>query len=254
MKHKNLASIALIGSMALTALCSGQAIAQTAAPAADPAAADMATPAGFSTHKEALSYAIGVSTARNLIKDGIDIDPAIVLKGMQDALAGERTQMSEKDIKAMMNGLISEMRKNMAANRHDLEEMNKKKGEEFRDKFAKQDNVTKLPNGVLYKVEKMGTGPKPTIEDSIIVKYRGTLITGKEFDGTPEGKSTTLKVDKLITGWRETIRLMPTGSRWTIVIPSALAYGQRGVGAEIGPNETLIFDVDLIKITQAVVD
>jgi FKBP-type peptidyl-prolyl cis-trans isomerase FklB len=214
------------------------------------AAIEATVPAGFASRKEAVSYAIGVTTARNLLKDGVEIDTAAVLKGMQDAIAGGRTAMPDKDIKIVMNGLVTEMRQKMAANRHDAEEVNKKKGEEFRAAFAKQEGVKAMPNGVLYKAIKTGTGPKPTEEDSIQVIYRGTLVDGKEFDATPEGKATILKMSQLIVGWKEAVKQMPSGSHWTLVVPSNLAYGVRGVGVDIGPNETLVFDVDLIGIAK----
>jgi FKBP-type peptidyl-prolyl cis-trans isomerase FklB len=239
---------ALAVPLMLTALSSGMAQAQS--PGAT-AAMEAAVPSGFASRKEATSYAIGVTTARNLLKDGVEVDTAAVLKGMQDAIAGGRTAMTDKEIKVIMNGLVTEMRQKMAANRVDAEQLNKKKGEEFRASFAKQDGVKAMPNGVLYKAVKTGTGPKPTEEDSIQVIYRGTLVDGKEFDATPEGKATILKMSQLIVGWKEAVKLMPSGSHWTLVIPSNLAYGVRGVGADIGPNETLVFDVDLIGIAKS---
>jgi FKBP-type peptidyl-prolyl cis-trans isomerase FklB len=249
MKTQHFASLALVA--ALAALGSTVAGAQTSAPAASPTEP---VPGSFTTRKEAISYAIGVTTVRNLVKDGVEIDTAIVLRGMQDALAGGRTAISEKDIKSIMTSLVTEMRQKMAANRHDAEGINKKKGDEYRASFAKQSNVVSLPNGLLYKAEKTGSGPRPTDEDAVIVKYRGRLIDGKEFDGTPEDKSTTLKLDKLIVGWKEALKLMPTGSKWSIVVPPNLAYGVRGVGADIGPNETLVFDVELMGITKPIAD
>lgn len=224
-----------------------------------PALAQAATAAGsttepatpvFKSRKEAISYAIGVTTARNLAKDGVEIDPALVIKGMQDSQSGNRVLMTEKEIRSVMAGLVGEMRQKMASNRKDAEEINKKKGDEYRAAFAKQADVKTLPNGVLYKAVKNGTGPKATEEDNIVVNYRGTLTNGYEFDGSPDGSPATLKLSQLIVGWKETVKLMPTGSRWTIVIPPQLAYAQRGVGADIGPNETLVFDVELLAVTR----
>lgn len=243
-KSKYVSAIAV--AVSLTAGIAAHA--QTAAPAASQASAPAEGSGVFKSRKEYISYAIGVTTARNLAKDGVEIDPSIVLKGMQDAQSGNRVLLNEKEIRSVMSGLVGEMRQKMAANRKDAEELNKKKGEEYRATFAKQPDVKTLPNGVLYKVHQMGTGPKPTDEDSVVVNYRGTLTTGYEFDGSPEGKPATLKLSQLIMGWKETLKLMPTGSKWTIVIPPQLAYGQRGVGADIGPNETLTFEVDLVAV------
>jgi FKBP-type peptidyl-prolyl cis-trans isomerase FklB len=213
-----------------------------------PADADAA--GGLKSRKDVISYAVGVTTARNLMKDGVDIDPAIVFKGMQDAMGGGRTVISERDIRSAMNGLVGEMRQKMALNRKDLEENNRKKGDEYRTALAKQPGVVKLPSGVLYKSAVEGKGAKPGDTDSVLVNYKGTLISGVEFDGNADGKPVTLKVDQLILGWKEALKLMPTGSRWTIVIPPQMAYGARGVGSDIGPNETLVFDVELVAIVK----
>lgn len=233
----------LVAAIALTVACTG--FAQTA-----PTPTDVDATGTLKSRKDVISYAVGVTTARNLIKDGVEIDPAVVFKGMQDAMGGGRTVMSERDIRSAMNGLVGEMRQKMALNRKDLEENNRKKGEEYRAALAKQPGITKLPNGVLYKVAAEGKGAKPGDADSVLVNYRGSLITGIEFDGNADGKPVTLKVDQLIVGWKETIKLMPTGSRWTIVIPPQMAYGARGVGSDIGPNETLVFDVELVGIVK----
>jgi FKBP-type peptidyl-prolyl cis-trans isomerase FklB len=217
--------------------------AQAAAPVA---AAD--APSAFASRKDALSYAIGVSTARNLMKDGIEINPDAMLKGIQDAVGNKRTQMSEQEIRSAMSGLIGEMRQNMSKNRVEAEATNKKRGDEYRATFGKQPDVKTMTNGVLYKVANVGAGPKPTEEDTVTVSYRGSLTNGFEFDATPEGKSANLKVSQLINGWKAALKTMPVGSRWTLVIPPQLAYGTRGVGNDIGPSETLVFDVELLDI------
>jgi FKBP-type peptidyl-prolyl cis-trans isomerase FklB len=251
---KQITSPLAVTCLSIGLMLSTTASAQTAAaPVATAKASAASEPEGagaFKSRKEAISYAVGVTTARNLAKDGVDVDPTIVLQGMQDAIGGKRLQMKEPEIRSVMNGLVGEMRQKMAANRKEAEEINKKKGDEFRATFAKQADVKTLPNGILYKVVKAGTGPKPTIEDSVLVNYRGTLTNGYEFDASAEGKPVTLKMAQLIMGWKEAARLMPTGSRWTIVIPPQLAYGVRGVGADIGPNETLVFDVELVAINK----
>jgi FKBP-type peptidyl-prolyl cis-trans isomerase len=202
----------------------------------------------FSSRKDALSYAIGVSTARNLMKDGIEINPDIVLQGMQDAVANKRTQLSEQEIRSVMSGLVGEMRQNMAKNRVQAEAANKKRGDDYRATFLKSADSKSLPNGVLYKVAKAGTGAKPTEDDMVTVNYRGSLTNGFEFDASPEGKPATMKVSQLIAGWKEALKNMPTGSRWTLVVPPHLAYGARGVGNDIGPSETLVFDVELLAV------
>lgn len=231
-------------------LGSATALAQTAVPAKSSAAAAATEAAAPQSRKDAVSYAIGVSTARNLAKDGVEFDPDWVLKGMRDQMSGQRMLLNEREVRQAMSGLIGEMRQKLAANRVEMEAANKKKGEEYRANFEKQPGVQKLPNGVLYQVVKAGNGPRPTEDSNIMVNYRGTLIGGYEFDATPEGKPAMLKMGQLIVGWREALKVMPVGSRWTLVIPPALAYGVRGVGSDIGPSETLVFDVELVSIAK----
>jgi FKBP-type peptidyl-prolyl cis-trans isomerase FklB len=240
---------------AAAVLCTASALAQSGpVTIATPIDAPTDAPSGlsnFKTSREAISYAIGVTTARNLGKDGVDIDPASVLKGMQDANSVQRTLLlSEKEIKTVMSGLVAEMRQKLAASRQEAELINQKKGDEFRAQFAKDANVKSLPSGVLYKVQRAGTGPKANEQDSVVVSYHGALTDGKEFDGTPEGKSVTFKLSQVIMGWKEALKLMPAGSRWTIVIPPNLAYGTTGAGTTIGPNETLVFDVELQSVSK----
>jgi FKBP-type peptidyl-prolyl cis-trans isomerase FklB len=225
-------------------LASSAALAQAAATAT----AQPAESSAFSNRKDALSYAIGVSTARNLIKDGVEINPAVVLQGIQDAVDNKRTLMSEQEIRSAMSGLVGEMRQKMAANRVEAEAANKKRGDEYRAAFSKQPEAKSLGNGVLYKVAKAGSGAKPGEDDMVVVAYRGTLTNGFEFDATPEGKPATMKLSQLINGWKEALKTMPVGSRWTLVIPPQLAYGVRGVGNDIGPSETLVFDVELLAL------
>jgi FKBP-type peptidyl-prolyl cis-trans isomerase FklB len=223
-------------------LSSGATLAQAAAtPATE-------TPSAFSNRKDTLSYAIGVSTARNLLKDGIELNPEVMLQGIQDAVDNKRTKLSEAEIRSVMSGLVGEMRQKMAANRVEAEAANKKRGDEYRVAFSKQPDTKSLSSGVLYKIAKVGTGPKPLEDDLVSVNYRGTLTNGFEFDATPEGKPANMKVSQLINGWKDALKNMPTGSRWTLVIPPHLAYGVRGVGTDIGPSETLVFDVELVSI------
>ncbi len=105
-----------------------------------------------------------------------------------------------------------------------------------------------LPSGVQYKILKAGDGKKPIESDLVEVHYRGTLLDGTEFDGTEAGLPATLKVSALIVGWKEALKLMPAGSKWQIFIPPQFAYGERGVGSDIGPNETLVFELELLAI------
>ena len=130
-------------------------------------------------------------------------------------------------------------------------EKNKKEGEIFLETNKKKEGVQTLPSGLQYKVLKAGAGKKPTATDTVTVHYRGTLIDGKEFDSSyRRGKPATFPVNGVIPGWTEALQLMEEGAKWELFIPSNLAYGERSAGGDIGPNATLIFEVELISIEQ----
>jgi len=125
----------------------------------------------------------------------------------------------------------------------------RKQGEEFLAANKAKDGVVTLPSGLQYKILKAGTGPKPTASDTVVCNYRGTLINGTEFDSSyKRGQPVTFPVSGVIKGWTEALQLMPVGSKWQLFIPSDLAYGDRGAGANIGPDSTLIFEVELVSI------
>jgi FKBP-type peptidyl-prolyl cis-trans isomerase FklB len=200
------------------------------------------------TDKDKLSYSIGVSIGRNLKMDGTDIDLNLLVKGVKSSMAGEQTLLSDKEIRQVMNDYQVHLRQHaMAKKQQDMSD-NQKKGDAYLAEYKSQKGVSALPSGVLYKVVKAGEGKKPLESDTVEVYYRGALINGKEFDATEPGHPAALKVSALIAGWKQALSEMPEGSKWQIVIPSALAYGERGVGNDIGPNEVLVFDVELVAI------
>lgn len=200
------------------------------------------------TDKDRLSYGIGVSVAKNFKKQGTDVDLEILTLGLKSALAGERLLLPEKELRKIMNSYQVDIRKNALLSKRLALEDNKKKGEAYLAENKTKDGVVVLPNGVQYKILKEGNGRKPIESDIVKVSYRGTLLDGTEFDATEAGQSADLKMSALIVGWKETLKLMPVGSKWQIVIPSQLAYGERGVGNDIEPNETLVFEVELFEI------
>lgn len=224
--------------------------AQTA-PAPKPDANGVTVTPTYTNPKEALSYAIGVTTARNLAKDGVEIDLDVVLKGMKDAISGKRSMLSDAEIRSLMNSLVTDMRQKYTASRQAAEDTNRKRGEAFRASFAKEPGVQQLPSGVLYKVLAAGKGAAPQDEDTVVVNYRGTLVDGKEFDLSPAGKPVSFKLAQLIPGWKDALHQMSKGAHWKIVVPSDLAYSTRGIGTDIGPNETLVFDVELVDVKSA---
>ncbi len=200
------------------------------------------------TQKEMVSYGIGVNIAKSFKKDDVEFDMDLLVRGMKDGLAGDKLLMPERDIRKVMNAFQGELRRKEMANHQVLAEENKKKGEAFLAENKTRDGVMTLPSGVQYKILKAGEGKKPADGDTVECYYRGTLLNGTEFTSTEPGKPATLKVEILPDGWKEAMKLMAKGSKWQIFIPSQLAYGQRGVGSDIGPNETLIFEVALVDI------
>ena len=200
------------------------------------------------TDQDKLSYSIGASIGKNLKGDMPDVDLNILMEAMKASLAGKPLLMEDKDIRQVMNDYQTELRKKAAAKRQKALTDNQQKGETFLADYKKQPGVQVSPGGVLYKVLKEGTGKKPAESDLVEVNYRGTLTNGTQFDATEPGKPASLKVAALIPGWKQALTMMPVGSKWQLVIPSALGYGERGVGNDIGPNEVLVFDVELVGI------
>jgi len=214
-------------------------------------AAKPATPLTLKTQKDKLSYAIGMNIGAGMKKDGLDIDPTILSQGVKDALAGTKPLMTETEAQTVMTEFRTElMKKKQEAAQH-VSEANKQEGQQFLAANKSKEGVITLPSGLQYKILKEGTGPKPTAADTVTVNYRGTLINGTEFDSSyKRNEPATFGVGQVIKGWTEALQLMPVGSKWQLFIPSDLAYGERSPGAEIGPNSTLIFDVELLSINE----
>ena len=200
------------------------------------------------TDKDKLSYSIGASIGKNLKKEATDIDIDLLIKGLKNAIAGEKLLMSDNDVRQVMGSYQSELRKRSMVTKQEALVANKKKGDDFLAANKTKDGVVVLPSGIQYQIIKAGNGKKPVDSDMIEVNYRGSLIDGTTFDATQPDHPANFKLASLISGWKEALKLMPTGSKWKIFIPSQLAYGERGVGSDIGPNETLIFEVELLAI------
>jgi FKBP-type peptidyl-prolyl cis-trans isomerase FklB len=187
----------------------------------------------------------------DLQKQGIgsSVDSAIVARGLRDALGGSKTLLTEDDEKAALIQLQKQVMEQQQTKAHTAGAENRKEGEAFLASNKTKQGVVTLPSGLQYKILKEGTGPKPTASDTVTCNYRGTLINGKEFDSSyKRGQPTSFPVGGVIKGWTEALQLMPVGSKWELFIPPDLAYGDRGAGADIGPAETLIFEVELLSI------
>ena len=203
----------------------------------------------LTTQQDKVSYAIGMSMAKSVQRQSLEVEPDIVAKGLKDVLTGGKPLLSDEEAQATLTTLQNDMRAKQQEKAQQLGLTNKKEGEEFLAANKGKEGVVALPSGLQYKILKEGTGPKPAATDSVVCNYRGTLINGTEFDSSyKRGQPATFPVNGVIKGWTEALQLMPVGSKWQLFIPSDLAYGQRGAGADIGPNATLIFEVELLSI------
>jgi FKBP-type peptidyl-prolyl cis-trans isomerase FklB len=218
------------------------------APAAKPGTA--AAPA-LKTDREKASYAIGANIGKSMKKEGVDLDPALVARGIKDGFAGGKLLLTDEQAQAALAAFSVEMKKKQEAELAAVAAANEKEGQAFLAENKAKPGVVTLPSGLEYKILAAGTGPKPTPEDTILCNYRGTLLDGKEFDSSyKRGQPTSIPVGGVIKGWTEALQLMPVGSKWQLFIPSELAYGPRQAGPDIGPNSTLIFEVELLSIQE----
>jgi FKBP-type peptidyl-prolyl cis-trans isomerase FklB len=202
------------------------------------------------TEKDKFSYALGMNIGTNLHRQAVSVDPDILMRGLKDSLAGGQTLLTEEEARAAIMQVQGEVRKQQQEKLQAQGEANKKEGEAFLAANKTKEGVVTLPDGLQYKILQAGTGPKPTTGESVTVNYRGTLVNGTEFDSSyKRGLPATFPVTGVIKGWTEALQLMPVGSKWQLFIPADLAYGERGPG-DIGPNSTLIFEVELLKIAE----
>jgi len=203
----------------------------------------------LTTKKQKQSYAIGANFGLGLKQQPIDVDPAIVAQGVKDALSGGKLALSNEEAGAVLKELQADLQKKQEVMMSQMSDTNKKEGAAFLAANKSKEGVVTTASGLQYKVEKQGTGPKPTAGDTVVCNYRGTLINGKEFDSSyKRGQPASFPVSGVIRGWTEALQLMPVGSKWELYVPSELAYGERGAGADIGPGSTLIFEVELLSI------
>jgi FKBP-type peptidyl-prolyl cis-trans isomerase FklB len=239
--------------------------APAAPPAKAPAAAPGQTPAAqapagqapaaaspFKSQKEKLSYAIGMEMGKGVKSQGLDVDPTLLIQGLNDALSDAKSLMSEAELRQEITSLQQEIRQKQRQEEEAKAAENKAKGDAFLAENAKKDGVVALPDGLQYKILTAGQGKKPAESDTVLCNYKGTFLDGTEFDSSAKaGKPVPFEVKNVIPGFREVLQLMPVGSKWQVFVPSSLAYGERGAGGVIGPNATLIFEVELVSIQDA---
>ncbi|GAB2600141.1 FKBP-type peptidyl-prolyl cis-trans isomerase [Spirosoma areae] len=239
----------------------GTATAQTKKPAVRKPASGSVRPAtttkpatggAIASTQDSISYSIGLFMAQNLKQQGItDLNNALLIRGLQDALQGQTTQLTHEQAGRVMNNY---MQKQMAARNAEgmkASAENKKIGSAFLTENKAKAGVVTTASGLQYSVEKEGAGAKPTATDRVKVHYTGKLLDGKVFDSSVErGQPAEFGVSDVIKGWTEALQLMPVGSKWKLYIPSDLAYGDRSMGTDIKPGSTLVFDVELLDIVK----
>ncbi len=197
-----------------------------------------------------LSYALGLSMGNNFRNSGInEINVEDFSDGVAAVFYGSQPKMSYDEAKEVIRVFFTELEEKQKAEAAKMAEVNKAAGEEFLAKNGQRAEVKTLPSGLQYEVLVEGTGAQPTASDQVEVHYTGKLIDGTVFDSSVDrGVPATFGVTQVIPGWVEALQLMKAGAKWRLFIPSALAYGPQGAGPVIGPNATLIFDVELLKV------
>jgi FKBP-type peptidyl-prolyl cis-trans isomerase FklB len=223
------------------------------------AAAKPAAPAPLKTRQDRFSYALGMNygagLGAKLKQQAVEIDPDLATQGFKDGITGAKTLLTEQEAQAVLQEVGTEVQKAQREKMEKAGAANKTEGEAFLAANKGKEGIITLPSGLQYKILTEGTGPKPTAADTVVCNYRGTLIDGKEFDSSyKRGQPATFPVNGVIKGWTEALQLMPVGSKWQLFIPPNLAYGERGAGADIGPDATLIFEVELMSIQEKAKD
>jgi len=197
------------------------------------------------TDQEKLSYTMGIFFGQTVIRQEMEIDVPAFMQAVEDVLNKNEKKLSDEE----MQKIINTYQKKEQEDRIAKSDKDNADGKKFLAENKKKEGVTVLPSGLQYKIIKNSEGEKPLVDSRVVVHYRGTLINGTEFDSSyARGEPIELGLNQVIKGWQEALQLMSVGSKWQIVIPSELAYGERGAGRLIGPNSTLIFDIELISI------
>ena len=216
-----------------------------------PEEASSASELKLDTSKNRISYTIGVNIGQDFKSQNMDVDPDLLLMGLKDTLSGKELQLTEEEMVQEIQNFQQEMQVKMAAEMEAKAAENKAAGEAFLAENAKQEGVVVTESGLQYKIIEPGQGDSPGPADFATVHYRGTLIDGTQFDSSYDrGQPASFPVGGVIPGWSEALQLMKPGAKWQLSIPAELAYGERGAGQDIGPNSTLLFDVELISVEQ----
>jgi FKBP-type peptidyl-prolyl cis-trans isomerase FkpA/FKBP-type peptidyl-prolyl cis-trans isomerase FklB len=200
------------------------------------------------TFADSASYAVGMNLGRSIagVHDRVDID--LVQRGLEDVVAGRLAALSDNEAVGILQAFAAQVQRDQTLQAVGQADSNRAAGAAYLAENRERDGVTTTASGLQYEVLEEGSGPKPTTSDRVVVHYRGTLVDGSEFESSFDGEPVTFGVTDVIPGWTEALQLMSVGSRYRVVLPSELAYGQgNGPG---GPNSTLIFEIQLVDILQ----
>jgi FKBP-type peptidyl-prolyl cis-trans isomerase len=208
-----------------------------------------AEPVELKTENDKINYSVGYRLGSDFTRQGVEMQSAIVQKGIDDATGGGEALMTEEEMRTVMMNMATRLKAEQMEKQKQQGAENIKAGEAFLAENSGKEGVTTLPSGLQYKVITAGEGKSPQKSDKVTVNYRGTLIDGTEFDSSySRGQPASFGVGQVIPGWTEALQLMKEGDKWEIVIPAKLGYGERGAGAKIPPNSTLVFEVELISV------
>lgn len=206
----------------------------------------------LATTEQKASYTLGSDLAKNFAQQGLEIDIKAFTLGLEDALNNRQPRLTEDEMMKAITEVKKGMMQKQIAQRKVEGEQNNKEGIAFLTENAKKSGVKTLDNGIQYKVIKEGKGNSPTEDDTIFAHYQGSFIDGKVFDSSyKRGTPLKFQMSNVIKGWGEVLKMMKPGDKWEVVIPSDLAYGEKGAGETIGPNKTLLFTIELIQFDKA---
>jgi FKBP-type peptidyl-prolyl cis-trans isomerase FklB len=199
--------------------------------------------------KDKVSYSIGLDIGNTFKKQNMDINTDVLMAGLKDALSGAKPLLTEDQIKETMSAFSKSMVEKQTTASKEAAAKNAAAGEKFLSENKAKEGVKSTPSGLQYKVLREGSGASPKETDTVVTQYRGTLINGTEFDSSyKRNEPTTFPVNRVIKGWTEALQMMKPGAKYQLFIPANLAYGERGAGQDIGPNETLIFEIELLSV------
>lgn len=199
--------------------------------------------------KDKVNYSLGYQIGGDLKRQGVELQAALVVKGIQDAIAGTNPQLTPQEMRTVLVDLKKRIEKTERENSIKDRVKNLAEGEAFLTENARKEGIQVLPSGLQYRVVREGSGAAPKATDTVTVNYRGKHIDGVEFDSSyKRNKPASFRVDRVIPGWTEALQLMKEGASWELYLPAKLAYGERGAGTGIPPNSALIFEVELISV------